>query len=441
MDQPTLPSEQVLESLRKVPLLHGVPEEKLRQIVEIVRQSAAELAIDTLRKVPLFEGLPDEDLHQTQAACTSRTVEKGEVLFREGEPGDAFYVVLSGSVEIVKRGPRGGEEKLAQKREGTAFGEMALLNDMPRSATARAAEQSHLLVLSRSAFYELLGGETLALRLLQSLAKALWAMDVRFATQDRGSKPVKLMVWGLSRVLQRALLPRDAPRVNGYDLAVSTALRKDGCGSAIWDAFPLQDGRVALAALSVQGDGFPAGHYLAIARALFRELARDQSDIAVLLRRANAALAASLAEAPNQRVDCGLLALGSDEFDWASAGNAPAAVLRRQGLLEELAAAAPSLGAGQDPDYRTQRVRIAPGDAILLLADAPPEVARGARVLVATMREEKPEQVASSLQDALLKAGDKLGTEHDMIALFLRRRAAASGELDILNDEIAAQIA
>ncbi|MBI4410263.1 MAG: hypothetical protein HY561_11175, partial [Gemmatimonadetes bacterium] len=103
--------------------------------------------------------------------------------------------------------------------------------------------------------------------------------------------------------------------------------------------------------------------------------------------------------------------------------------------------AAPSLGAGQDPDYRTQRVRIAPGDAILLLADAPPEVARGARVLVATMREEKPEQVASSLQDALLKAGDKLGTEHDMIALFLRRRAAASGELDILNDEIAAQIA
>lgn len=126
-----------------------------------------EEVVALLQQVDLFEGLPHEDLNAIAAIVGGRTIEPGESLFEEGQPGDAFYIVFQGAIEISKTRADGTEEKLAVRRKGDGFGEMALLNEAPRSATARALERTQLVSVSRDDFQQLLGGDSLALRMMR----------------------------------------------------------------------------------------------------------------------------------------------------------------------------------------------------------------------------------------------------------------------------------
>ncbi len=94
--------------------------------------------IESLHRVNLLKGLPDEELHALVEVMKGLKAGPGDHLFNEGDEEDKFFFVTEGAVEIVKAVPGGGEEKLAVRRAGDVFGEMALLNDAPRSATARA---------------------------------------------------------------------------------------------------------------------------------------------------------------------------------------------------------------------------------------------------------------------------------------------------------------
>jgi CRP/FNR family cyclic AMP-dependent transcriptional regulator len=139
-----------------------------------------EEALKVLLRAGLFKGLPDTALQSVVEVAQSVSVPAGESLFEEGDAGDAFYVMADGVMALVKAVPGGGEETLAVRRAGDAFGEMAILNDAPRSATARAVEDSELLLVPREDFEALLGGDGLSLRMMKALSIALRALDVRF---------------------------------------------------------------------------------------------------------------------------------------------------------------------------------------------------------------------------------------------------------------------
>ena len=138
-----------------------------------------EEALRVLLRAGLFKGLPDTALQSVVEVAQSVSVPAGESLFEEGDAGDAFYVMAYGVMALVKAVPGGGEETLAVRRAGDAFGEMAILNDAPRSATARAVD-SELLLVPREDFEALLGGDGLSLRMMKALSIALRALDVRF---------------------------------------------------------------------------------------------------------------------------------------------------------------------------------------------------------------------------------------------------------------------
>ena len=83
----------------------------------------------------------------------------GRDVIREGDPGDRFYLVARGRLEVLKQGDRSGVSQVATLTDGDHFGEVALLRDTPRNATVRTLTPATLLSLSRAQFSRLIAGQ------------------------------------------------------------------------------------------------------------------------------------------------------------------------------------------------------------------------------------------------------------------------------------------
>ena len=222
-------------------------------ITEFDSQSPDE-AIETLRRAGLFKGLPVDELRTVVGLMHGVRAGPGDHLFEEGDTDDKFYVVMEGAVEIIKHVPGGGEEKLAVRRVGDVFGEMALLNDAPRFATARATEECECLTLSRGDFEKLMGGDSLALRMMKILSQALRALGVRYVTMERTGEGAASAAPG-DRGSPR--LERSLPMVAGFDVAGGSAPNRSGVELSAWEELGFTDDRVGLVALALQGNRVP----------------------------------------------------------------------------------------------------------------------------------------------------------------------------------------
>jgi CRP/FNR family cyclic AMP-dependent transcriptional regulator len=118
-------------------------------------QHVGDRRIDAVRRSPLFRHLPEDALADLIARMARRRYRKGEVIFHEGDPGDALHLVLSGMVKIGRVSGAGDETIVTSIGPGESFGELVLLDGAPRSATATALEPTETLVLGRPAFVSL----------------------------------------------------------------------------------------------------------------------------------------------------------------------------------------------------------------------------------------------------------------------------------------------
>lgn len=148
-----------------------------------------------LREIDLFSGLTSQHLDALSDIVEDRELPAGTAVFREGEQGDELFMIVRGKVRISKRVEGIGEEALAVLEEGGCFGEMALINDLPRSADAicntpcvvgviRRERFEELLFLNKDLAYELLWTfvRMLSDRLAQTndKIKGFFAMSARF---------------------------------------------------------------------------------------------------------------------------------------------------------------------------------------------------------------------------------------------------------------------
>ena len=118
--------------------------------------SEAEFAIHPLRRCPLFANVDEETLAVCAGSLRVRRYRKGETIFHQGDPGDSLYILESGSVKIVLPSPDTGDDAIiATLTRGDFFGELALLDGAPHSATAVAMEPTEARVLARERFDEL----------------------------------------------------------------------------------------------------------------------------------------------------------------------------------------------------------------------------------------------------------------------------------------------
>lgn len=113
----------------------------------------------SLAAIPFFSGLDPVALERLAASMRSRRFKRGEVLFHIGDPGDALFVIVTGEIKISLPSDTGEEAILATLGPGAVFGEVALLDGAPRSASATALMATETVVLPRDRFRELIATE------------------------------------------------------------------------------------------------------------------------------------------------------------------------------------------------------------------------------------------------------------------------------------------
>jgi len=130
--------------------------------------------VPVLKELPLFEGMSNRHLKHIPARA--KRFAPGETIVREGDPGNAFYVILDGQVRVDPPARRS-----VVLNAGDYFGEMALLDGAPRSADIKAVGEVTLMVVGRAAFTKLLRSEPgMSYALLQTLATRLRAAQDQF---------------------------------------------------------------------------------------------------------------------------------------------------------------------------------------------------------------------------------------------------------------------
>ena len=139
--------------------------------------------MEVLRKVPLFSGLSEADLAAFAELTRERSYPKGSVIVFEDDPGDALFLVAAGQVKVVLIAEDGREVILSVLGEGTFFGEMAVIDEEPRSAHVIAMEDSSLLVLRREDFHaRLRHSPEVAISLLKEISRRLRRADEKIGS-------------------------------------------------------------------------------------------------------------------------------------------------------------------------------------------------------------------------------------------------------------------
>ncbi len=172
--------------------------------------------ISLLKKISLFGALSVKDREELAELLRYQTIRKGQILFRKGDEGTALFLILRGRIGIVLKVRPDDEITLAVLADGDFFGEMALLDGMPRSAEAKALEDTELYILNRTDFLRFLMhneramqailynlsmrlrktddllGETAFLNISSRLAKRLVELAESRGIREEGSTHVEL---------------------------------------------------------------------------------------------------------------------------------------------------------------------------------------------------------------------------------------------------------
>jgi CRP-like cAMP-binding protein len=134
-----------------------------------MRLFSQDTKVEALKGVPLFEGLSRRELVQLERVCEDLEVEPGKVLCKEGEVGHEFFVIVDGKVQVTRQGRR-----VATLGGGDFLGEIALVTELPRTATVTVETPVRLFVLTRREFHAVLDqNPKVERKVLRALARRL----------------------------------------------------------------------------------------------------------------------------------------------------------------------------------------------------------------------------------------------------------------------------
>jgi len=337
----------------------------------------------------LFPNLSPEALVDVADLARVRSFEEGQTIIQEGRLEHTFYIVLDGRAEVVKQmGDR--EQSLALKTPGQFFGEMALIEDVSRSATVRALEPCRALEIDRYVFGQLLKHQpSVALTLMRQLSVNLRKTDhaiiehlrqkneelARAYEELRAAQTQLIEKERLERELeiagevQQSFLPAEFPDIPGLCLAGRNRPARE-VGGDFYDVIVLDDDHVGLLTADVSDKSVHAAIFMAVTRALFVAQARDfVSPRQTLLDIHRLLIKVSTSEM-FVTVFYGILNLCTLEMHFVRAGHdRPILYHPSSGKLELLEANGRFLGLLDGPTLEERTVQLATGDLLVLYSD------------------------------------------------------------------------
>jgi sigma-B regulation protein RsbU (phosphoserine phosphatase) len=242
---------------------------------------------ETLQQV--FRDLSPQELEALAAVTVTRDYPADLVVCHEGKLEHVFYIIQEGQVAITHRLPDGSEHKLGVQGAGSFFGEIALLENQPRSASVRTLVESRLLEITGEDFKRVVRGSpeaalTVLRGLIQSLRETdrvtiaqlqennlelaeayadLKAAQARLVEQERLERELEI-----AAEVQRSILPAEFPNFPGFEFAAYARPARE-VGGDYYDLFPLDDDHFGLVMADVSGKSVHAALYMAVTRALF----------------------------------------------------------------------------------------------------------------------------------------------------------------------------
>lgn len=241
----------------------------------------------TLQQV--FSNLSPQELKALAAVTVGHDYPAGSVVCHEGELEQVFYIIEEGQVMITRRLPGGDEQKLGVQGPGTFFGEIALLENQPRSASVRTLTQSHLLEITKEDFEQMVHrSPEAALTLLRGVIRSLRETDrvsisqlqaknleLRQAYADLKAAQAELVEQErlkreleIAAEVQRSILPAGFPSIPGFDFAACARPARE-VGGDYYDLLHLDDDHFGLVMADVSGKSVHAALYMAVTRTLF----------------------------------------------------------------------------------------------------------------------------------------------------------------------------
>ena len=349
------------------------------------------MPINLLSKIPLFADLPHEELDKILSCLDVKELAGREILFREGDPGDHFYVVMRGELEVLLGEGKPEELLLNILRVGEYFGEMSLI--MPgghRTASLRARGDSTLLSMSRLQFLDLTKKypqlshsmvRVLSQRLdaantqtfhdlteknrqLQTAYDELKAAQAQLIEKERLERELQV-----AADIQLSILPDELPVLDDFDFG-ARILPARQVGGDLYDIFLLKDDKVGVLIGDVADKGVPSAIFMARAHALIMAEADTGMDAGDALQMVNRHITRLQKSTQFVTVLYGILDLKTRLFCYARAGYEPPLLLHPDGTVERIPHN-PGMALGLwDPVTLDKHViTLPPGSTLLLFTD------------------------------------------------------------------------
>lgn len=342
-------------------------------------------------RIPLFKDLPHLELFKLVSQLPVERFEKGQYIFREGDPGDSLYVVEDGKLEIVLAGGSKDEMLLRVCGPGEYVGEMSLI--MPkgtRTAGVRALEDSKLWVMSREKFNEVLQQHPLIAYSMVSIMSERLDSTTESAFNDLVAKNNALqkaydeLKAAQAQLIEKERLERELQVAAEIQLSILPDILPDteqfGFGARIlparqvggdfYDVFRLKGNRIGVLIGDVADKGVPSALFMARAHALIMAEADIGLTAAEVMRLVNNHVTRLQKSTQFVTVLYGILDLDTREFSYARAGHEPPLILHPDGSVDRIPhGPGMAVGLWDDIILDERSVTIAPGDTLLLYTD------------------------------------------------------------------------
>jgi serine phosphatase RsbU (regulator of sigma subunit) len=346
---------------------------------------------DLISQVTLFASLPRGETEYLAGALRPREFPDNALLFREGMPGDVFYILLEGQVEVIKALGTDAERLLGIREMGSFLGEMSLFSrDGCHTASVRARTPLRVLEMTRADLDGLLNRQPLlAYEMVRVLTRRLdesenitihdlleknrqlkRAYDELKAAQAQLIEKERLEAeLDVARTIQRSILPRARPRLPGFDLGTLIEPMRS-VGGDFYDFIPLGGDRMGIVVGDVSGHGVPAAIFMALTYSLLHAEAGRAGSPGEALLNVNRHLLDMNDSGMFVTVLYGILNCATREFDYARAGHElPLLLDARREAVELKRNRGQMLGLFSDLVLDEQSVILAPGQLLLMYTD------------------------------------------------------------------------